>query len=86
MKKLLLMFLALMGVQNLVAQVIPFSMEEEKTQQNTPEGWNAVQLPQNLPTLTESNTFYITAYGATTSSSDNTQAIQNALNAVPTTG
>ena len=85
MKKLLLMFLALMGVQSLVAQVIPFSMEEEKNQQNTPEGWNAVQLP-NLPALTESNTFYITAYGATTESSDNTAAIQAALNAVPTTG
>ena len=80
------MFLALMGVQSLVAQVIPFSMEEEKNQQNTPEGWNAVQLPQNLPTLTESNTFYITAYGASTESSDNTAAIQAALNAVPTTG
>ena len=86
MKKLLLMFLALMGVQSLVAQVIPFSMEEEKNQQNTPEGWNAVQLPQNLPALAESNTFYITAYGATTESSDNTAAIQAALNAVPTTG
>lgn len=86
MKKSLLMFLALMGVQGLSAQVIPFSMEEEKNQQNTPEGWEAVQLPQNLPTLTESNTFYITSYGASTASSDNTTAIQAALNAVPTAG
>ena len=78
--------MALMGVQSLVAQVIPFTMEEEQNQQNTPEGWNAVQLPQNLPTLTESNTFYITNYGASTESADNTTAIQAALNAVPSAG
>jgi hypothetical protein len=61
-------------------------MEEELTNQNTPEGWTAVQLPKNLPAITESNTFYITSYGASQSSSDNTAAIQAALNAVPSTG
>lgn len=68
------------------SQTISFSMEEELTNQNTPEGWTAVQLPKNLPAITESNTFYITSYGASQSSSDNTAAIQAALNAVPSTG
>ena len=47
-----------------VAQVINFSMEAEKTNKNTPEEWNEVQLPKDLPTFTEANTFYITSYGA----------------------
>lgn len=53
--------------------------------QNTPGGWEAVQLPE-LPNITSTNTFNITSYGASTSSSDNTAAIQAALNAVPSTG
>lgn len=57
----------------------------EKAQQNTPEGWTAVNLP-NIPAITSANTFNITAYGASTSSADNTAAIQAALNAVPSTG
>ena len=90
MNKLLFTLLATLllsiTAQPLNAQVIGFSMEEEKAHQNTPEGWTAVQLPQNLPTLTEANTFYITSYGASTSAADNTTAIQAALNAVPSTG
>ena len=57
----------------------------EKSAQNTPSGWEAVQLPQ-LPTITSANTFNITSYGASTSSEDNTKAIQAALDAVPSTG
>lgn len=57
----------------------------EKAAQNTPEGWTAVNLP-NIPAITSANTFNITAYGASTSSADNTAAIQAALNAVPSTG
>ncbi len=57
----------------------------EQNAQNTPEGWTAVSLPQ-LPEITSSNTFNITDYGASTSSEDNTKAIQKALDAVPTTG
>lgn len=57
----------------------------ELSEQNTPEGWTSVQLP-NLPIITPTNTFDITAYGAKTTAGDNTQAIQKALNAVPTTG
>lgn len=57
----------------------------EASEQNTPDGWTAVQLPQ-LPEITSSNTFNITTYGASTTSSDNTTAIQAALNAVPSTG
>lgn len=57
----------------------------EQSAQNTPEGWTAVALPQ-LPTITSANTFNITKYGASTSSADNTKAIQAALDAVPSTG
>ncbi len=57
----------------------------EQNAQNTPEGWTAVSLPQ-LHEITSSNTFNITDYGASTSSEDNTKAIQKALDAVPTTG
>ena len=57
----------------------------EQSAQNTPEGWTAVALPQ-LPAITSANTFNITKYGASTSSADNTKAIQAALDAVPSTG
>lgn len=57
----------------------------EQSAQNTPEGWTAVALPQ-LPAITAANTFNITSYGASTSSADNTKAIQAALDAVPATG
>ena len=57
----------------------------EQNAQNTPEGWTAVALPQ-LPAITAANTFNITSYGASTSSADNTKAIQKALDAVPPTG
>lgn len=57
----------------------------EQNAQNTPEGWTAVALPQS-PAITAANTFNITSYGASTSSADNTKAIQKALDAVPSTG
>lgn len=57
----------------------------EAAEQNTPSGWTAVSLPQ-LPTLTAANVLNITDYGASTSSTDNTEAIQKALDAVPETG
>lgn len=57
----------------------------EQSAQNTPEGWTAVALPQ-LPAITSANTFNITKYGASTSSADNTKAIQAALDTVPSTG
>ena len=57
----------------------------ELNAQNTPEGWTAVELPQ-LPAITSANTFNIKDYGASTSAADNTKAIQNTLDAVPTTG
>lgn len=68
------------------AQTVSFAgITAEQNAQNTPEGWTAVSLPQ-LPEITTSNTFNITDYGASTSSEDNTKAIQKALDAVPTTG
>lgn len=57
----------------------------EQIARNTPEGWTAVELPQ-LPAITSTNTFNIKDYGASTSATDNTKAIQKALDAVPTTG
>lgn len=57
----------------------------EQIAQNTPEGWTAVELPQ-LPAITSANTFNIKDYGASTSATDNTKAIQKALDAVPSTG
>lgn len=57
----------------------------EQNAQNTPDGWTAVELPQ-LPTITSANTFNIKDYGASTSATDNTKAIQKALDAVPSTG
>ena len=84
--RLLFTLFTIAMVQCLSAQVIAFNMDAEQQQQNTPTGWNAVQLPKNLPTLTEENTFYITNYGATTSSDDNTSAIQSALNAAASAG
>ena len=57
----------------------------EQSAQNTPGGWTAVELPQ-LPAITSANTFNIKDYGASTSATDNTKAIQKALDAVPSTG
>ena len=57
----------------------------EQSVQNTPSGWTDVALPQ-LPEITSANTFNIKDYGASTSSEDNTKAIQAALDAVPSTG
>ncbi|MBO6192243.1 MAG: hypothetical protein J6N98_07560 [Prevotella sp.] len=71
-----------------MAQVISFSMEEEKTAKNTPDGWTEVNLPKDLPTFTEANTFYINdeKFGASTTAADNTEAIQKALDAANDAG
>ncbi len=73
--------------QQLNAQ-IAFSMEGELANQNTPEGWKPVELPQGLPAFTAENTFDITAapFNASTSSEDNTAAIQAALDAAASAG
>lgn len=70
------------------AQVIAFSMTEEAANQNTPDGWTAVDLPTGIPSITAANTFYLTdaAYGASTSAEDNTSAIQAALDAAANAG
>ena len=86
LSKSLTLALCIFCSNTLMAQVISFSMEEEATSKNTPEGWTEVQLPQNLPTFTETNTFNITNYGASTESADNTSAIQAALNAAYSAG
>ena len=81
-----LMLLALLctATQTLYAQT--FSMASEASSQNTPSGWTAVDLPTGLPEITTANTFDITTYGASTSSSDNTTAIQAALDEAESAG
>ena len=65
--------------------VVPGGVTNEAAEQNTPAGWKAVDLPV-LPKITSENSFIITDYGASTSSADNTKAIQAAINAVPASG
>ena len=81
-----LMLLAILctATQTLYAQT--FSMASEASSQNTPSGWTAVDLPTGLPEITTVNTFDITTYGASTSSSDNTTAIQAALDKAESAG
>lgn len=76
---------ALMTLPELAKAQTFAGITAEQNAQNTPEGWTAVELPQ-LPAITSANTFNITNYGASTLASDNTKAIQKALDAVPTTG
>ncbi len=82
--RLFLCFLSMACVA-VQAQSISFSMTDEAAAKNTPEGWTEVQLP-NIPAITAANTFYITDYGASTTSTDNTAAIQAALDAANTAG
>lgn len=60
-------------------------LADELSNQNTPNGWTSVALPQ-LPEITKANTFVITDFGASTDAADNTAAIQAALDAVPAEG
>ena len=88
LNRLMMMALMMMGCVMANGQVISFSMEAEMAEKNTPEGWKEVDLPKNLPAFTEENTFYINdaKFGASTSSSDNTKAIQAALDAAYSAG
>ena len=80
------MVLAALMTLPVIAKAQTFAgITAELNAQNTPEGWTAVALPQ-LPAITSANTFNIKDYGASTSATDNTKAIQKALDAVPTTG
>lgn len=83
----LLLAVALLSM-HLSATVIPFSMDAEAAGKNTPEGWTEVQLPANLPAITEANTFVITdaPYNASAAAADNTAAIQAALDAAAAAG
>lgn len=60
-------------------------VSKEKASQNTPQGWQAVELP-SIAAITDANTLNIKDYGASTTSADNTAAIQRALDAVPQEG
>jgi polygalacturonase len=60
-------------------------VSKEKASQNTPQGWQAVELP-SIAAITDANALNIKDYGASTTSADNTAAIQRALDAVPQGG
>lgn len=80
------MVLAALMTLPVIAKAQTFAgITAEQNAQNTPKGWTEVELPQ-LPAITSENTFNIKDYGASASAADNTKAIQNALDAVPTTG
>lgn len=85
-KTLVLSALIVMPFAGKAQTTVTFAgIEAEKAAQNTPNGWEAVSLPQ-LPEITAANTFNIKDYGASTDAEDNTKAIQKALDAVPVTG
>ena len=87
MKKLFLLAFGTWFAVSAGAQ-LTFSTADEAAEQNTPSGWTAVQLPTGLPEITAANTFVITdaPYSASTSSEDNTSAIQAALDAAANAG
>ncbi len=62
------------------APALAYDYDTELAAQNTPDGWTAVSLPV-VPDITDDNTFDITDYDASTSSEDNAEAIQAALDA-----
>ena len=78
------LFIALLALLPTVASA-DSDVTAELAAQNTPDGWTAVNLP-SIAAITSANTLNITDYGASTASSDNTSAIQAALNDVPATG
>ena len=82
---LLTFLLTLLGGTTLTAQAQQYGLTTEAEEQNTPRGWKAVALPR-IPAITSANTFTITNYGASTSSEDNTKAIQAALDAAGKAG
>ncbi len=53
------------------------NVTKESNMQNSPDGWTAVLLPN----ITSKGEFNITTYGANTNSSDNSTAINNAIDA-----
>lgn len=77
------MMLAALMALSIGAKAQTFAgITEEQNAQNTPEGWQAVTLP-NLPTITAANTTTVSGLSAT---ADNTATIQAALNNVPAAG
>lgn len=61
-----------------------YGVTDEASNQNTPDGWTAVALPQ-LPEITSANTITLTADDLS-ATDDNTDAIQAALDKVPSAG
>ena len=79
------LLLALGAATMTVPAVADSDVSQELLDQNTPSGWTAVTLP-TIATITESNTFSIVNYGASTSSTDNADAINQAIAAANAAG
>lgn len=79
-----LTLLALASLCLLSAKAQTYGVTDEADHQNTPEGWTAVALPI-LPEITADNTVELTAADLS-ADGDNTDAIQAALNKVPSAG
>lgn len=86
--KFLLPLLAAMLIVPRMADAQTYGVTtEEKNEQNTPEGWKCVSLPKlSITNPSGTRLQNITAWGASTESSDNHKAIQDAINALPSRG
>ena len=73
-------FLAMLALQSSlsIAAMAGSDITAEQAAQNTPEGWTPVELPE-IAAITDDNTYDITAYGASTTRADNSDAIQSAI-------
>lgn len=85
----IVMLLAAMLCAPSAANAQQYGVTTEADEQNTPEGWTAVKLPSISGTITRddaSRVKVITDFGASQDSADNHNAIQKAINALPSRG
>lgn len=78
------LLLALACAFSLSSSAQGYGVTDEASRQNTPSGWPTVALPQ-LPEITSANTITLTAADLS-ATGDNTDAIQAALDKVPSDG
>lgn len=81
-----LLLSAMMGMAQMAGAQTTYGVTTEADEQNTPEGWTAVSLPNINSGFTGNRLVKITDYGASIESEDNHTAIQNAIDALPSRG
>lgn len=84
--KIMASLLAAMLIMPQLAGAQEYGVTTEASEQNTPEGWTAVSLPKINSGFTGNRIQNITSHGASTESSDNHSAIQEAIDALPSRG